>query len=371
MKAREPDNLVELLSNSARLFSGNIALSLGDRSVTYEELDSSAEKIASHLQAHKMGKGDHIAILSENRTEWGIAFFGIVKTGATAVCMDSLLKEKEIEFILKDSGAACIFASETFAPILNNISGSLPDLREVIQLDDIHRLEGRPFSAPVIGPDDTAILIYTSGTMGPQKGVMLSHRSVALDTAGIYERIPYKPGTTFLSLLPLSHMFGITVGLLAPLYNGARAAYSPGLKGYEILETMEGTKPNIMVVVPLMLRIFYNMLNEKIRQLPPTIKGLVKVNFALCRFLQKIGISAGKVFFRKVHKTFGGHLKFFTCGGAPLDPEIERYFHTLGLPVFSGYGLTEASPIVAANTPKERRTGSVGKPLPQIRKYFR
>ena len=110
-----------------RLFSSNIALSVGDRSVTYEELESSSEKVASHLQAHEMGKGDHIAILAENRPEWGIAFFGIAKIGATAVCMDSLLREKEIEFILKDSQSVCIFVSETFLQTINNISGSLPN----------------------------------------------------------------------------------------------------------------------------------------------------------------------------------------------------------------------------------------------------
>ena len=366
MKAKEPENLLELLNNSVCSFSDNIALSLGDKSVTYDDLENSSEKVASHLQSCDVRKGDHIAILSENRTEWGIAFFGIVKVGAAAVCMDSLLEEKEIEFILKNSESVCVFTSETFVQMLNNISDSLPNLREIIQLGEIHRLEGHPFSAPAIDPDDTAILIYTSGTMGSQKGVMLSHRSIALDTAGIYERIPYKPGTTFLSLLPLSHMFGITVGFLAPLYNGATAAYSPSLKGYEILDTMQGTKANIMVVVPLMLRIFYNMLNEKIQQLPALTRGLVKVNFAVCRFLRKIGVNAGKALFRKVHKTFGGHLKFFTCGGAPLDPEIEKYFYTLGLPVFTGYGLTEASPIVAANTPKERKVGSVGRPLPRV-----
>lgn len=366
MEIKEINNLVELLNNSASLFPDNIALSIGDKFITYKELKILSEKLTSYLQAYGIKKGDHIAILSENRPEWGIAFFGIIKVGATAVCMDSFLKEKEIEFILRDSESVYIFASETFVQILKDISGSLSNLKGIIELSEIHKLEVDSFSEPEIDPDDIAILIYTSGTMGSQKGVMLSHGNIVSNTSGAFERILYKPGINILSLLPLSHMFGVTAGFLVPLYNGARVTYSPSLKGYEILDTMQQTKTNVMVVVPLMLRIFYKMINEKIEQLSPFTKRLVKLNFAISKFFRKIGVNSEKLLFKKIHNTFGGHLSYFICGGAPLEPEIEEYFYTLGIPVLTGYGLTETSPIVSVNTLKERKIGSVGKLLPQV-----
>ncbi|GAG43462.1 unnamed protein product, partial [marine sediment metagenome] len=221
--------------SSADRFSGKTALSMCDNTITYEKLKRLSEKTASHLQTHGIKRGDHVAILSENRPEWGIIFFGIAKAGATAVCMDPFLTTKEIEFILKDSESVCIFASESFVNTLKEISGSFPNLKDIINIEEIDDLQEDGFTTPGIDPDDTAILIYTSGTTGSQKGVMLSHGNIVSDTLASIERVPYKPGTNYLSLLPLSHMFGITVGLIAPLHNGGRCAYSPSLKGYEIL----------------------------------------------------------------------------------------------------------------------------------------
>jgi len=366
MEIKEINNLAELLDNSTQLFLDNIALSMEDKVITYKELNDFSEKVASYLQTNRIKKGDNIAIISENRPEWGIAFFGITKVGATAVCMDPFLKEKEIEFILNDSESAYVFASETFVQTLKNISDSLPSLRGVIDLSKTCELQGNSFSSPKIDPDDIAILIYTSGTMGSQKGVMLSHRNILSDILGAFERVPYTPKTNFLSLLPLSHMFGITAGFLGPLYNGGRMAYSPSLKGYEILDTMQRTKTNIMVVAPLMLRIFYDNMSEKIAQLSKIAKGLFKLNFSISKLFRKIGLNCGKILFSKIHNTFGGELQYFICGGASLDHEIEEYFYTLGLSILSGYGLTETSPIVSVNTLKERKIGSVGKPLPQV-----
>ncbi len=354
--------LRDLLKHSSQSFTEGIALSMGDTSITYKELRDSSERVASYLITQGVRKGEKVALLSENRPEWGVGFFSIINAGATVVVLDPTLKRKEIEFILRDSGTSFIFSSPSLLPLIPN----LPNLRGVLSLEELDRLQAPPFSPPGIEPDDPAVLIYTSGTMGSQKGVVLTHKNILSNLLAAFERVPYKPGTNFLSLLPLSHMLEITVGFLGPLYNGGRVTYPLSLKSYEILEAMQRTKTEVMIVVPLMLRIFYNGIMERVEGLPKLLRMFYNLNLSLSKLLRRFGIQGGRVLFKSIHNRFGGRLRYFICGGAPLEPEIEEGFENFGIPVLSGYGLTEASPVVSVNTLRERRRGSVGKPLPGV-----
>lgn len=354
----------DLLINSAEHFSKMTALSMGDKSITYQALKESSESIESYLMVKGVKKRTKIALLSENRPEWGIAFFGIANVGATVVVMDPILKSNEIKFILNNSETSYIFVSGSFIHLIQSISYELPNLKEVISLENLTEIQGPMFIPVQIEPDDDAILIYTSGTMGSQKGVVLSHQNIITNLQSAFQEIPYKPGTKFLSLLPLSHMLEITVGFLGPLYNGGCIIYPESFKSYELLETMRKTQTEIIVVVPLMLKIFYNGIRKKIEELPEILKALFNFNIGLNKFFKKLKIDISRMLFKSIHDTFGGKLKYFICGGAPLDAEIEDAFDTFGIPVLLGYGLTETSPVVGVNTLKEKRRGSVGKPLP-------
>mgnify|MGYP006279180035 CR=1 FL=1 len=356
--------LVDLVNRSAGRFGSRTALVLGEQTVTYRELGERSSCIAACLRADGMGKGSRIAILSENCPEWGVTFFGILKAGATAVCMDPFLTIEEIRFILEHSDCSGVFASAAFTGTLHETADSLPRLRRVCDIGEIPGDEQQsPTQPPTASEYDQAVLIYTSGTTGSQKGVMLSHRNILSNACAAAARVPYGVGTTFLSLLPLSHMFGITVGLIGPLLNGGTIAYAPSLKGYEIVKAMREHRPDVMVVVPLMLRLFGKMIQDRMQQAGAATRGLFHCLLRASALCTSFGMPFPLLFFRRIHAAFGGNLKYFICGGAPLDRETEDFFERLRLFVLAGYGLTETSPVVSVCSLKMRKPGTVGKPL--------
>ena len=356
-------NLAQLIQCSAARFGDSAALVMEDRTVTYRELDLGASRIAAELRAQGIGRGARVAILSANGPDWSIAFFGIMKAGATAVCMDAVLTPEEIAFILDHSGASCIYASSAFIPSIEALRRSLPALHSILPIEDAGKTGDATGPAAEISDEDTAILIYTSGTTGSRKGVLLSHRNIVSNVLASSRRVPSRRGTCYLSLLPLSHMFGITVGLIGPLLHGGIVVYSPSLKSYEITRTLQRTRAGVMAVVPLMLQLFKNAIREKTRQSGVYRQRLFALLFGMSAFFRKLGLPAGKLLFGKIHRTFGGNLKYFICGGAPLDRDTEEFFQTLGLPVLTGYGLTETSPVVSVCSRALNKPGTVGKPL--------
>jgi len=161
-------------------------------------------------------------------------------------------------------------------------------------------------------------------------------------------------------------MFGINAGFLAPLYKGATVSYAKSFKGEEILKALNRSKTEILVLVPIILKKFYQSITSKINGYPFIKKFAFNMLFRLAAFSDRLGISIGKWFFGKIHKSLGGHLKYFISGGAPLEPDMEKFFNTIGLPILNGYGLTETSPIVSVNSLNNRKIGSVGRVIPNI-----
>ncbi len=178
--------------------------------------------------------------------------------------------------------------------------------------------------------------------------------------------IAFNPQDHFLSILPLNHMLEITGGLFGPLYAGGEITYCDSLKPTTIMELMKETKTSVMLCVPLVLKMFHNGIFKKIADLPQGQKTLFDFLFALSKVLLKLNIRTGKLFFGKIHRQFGGQLRCFVSGGAPLDPLVELDFNALGFSILQGYGLTETSPVITVNNFHERKYGSVGKPLPGI-----
>lgn len=372
--------IIELMVAINRRYSNIPALQIKEgerfRSISYIELGRRTSDTAYNLQKLGIERGDRVAILSESRPEWGVAFFGIVSCAGITVPMDIKLSDTEIEFILNDSGTKCIFLSKDFLERITALKPRLKFLNHIILLDDTPR-EGvlmlKDFKVPEteiahrdITPEDTALIVYTSGTTGIAKGVMLTYKNLLFEVMILHQLIKFHPGDQFLSILPLNHMLEITGGFLGPLYAGATITYCESLKPTNLLSLMNETKTTVMICVPLVLKMLHNSIMKKIEGLPKAKRMLVKGMLHLSRFLLKCRIRVGTLFFSSVHKQFGGHIRAFVSGGAPLDPTVEMDFNAMGFRILQGYGLTETSPVITVNNFAECKYGSVGKPLPGI-----
>jgi long-chain acyl-CoA synthetase len=369
--------IIELLVAINRRFSNIPAVQAkrgdGFYSISYIDLGRHTSDTSYTLKTLGVEWGDRVAILSESRPEWSVAFFGIVSCAGVTVPMDAKLSDAEIEFILNDSEAKCLFTSDHFIERILALKPKLKFLKQIILFDDAQG-EGlmflKNFKVPEnevsyreITPDDIALTVYTSGTTGTAKGVQLTFKNLLFEVMSLNDYVEFKPGDQFLSILPLNHMLELTGGLIAPLYAGGTITYCDSIKPTNILKLMQETKTTTMICVPLVLKMFHDSIIKKAEGLPGFKKKLFFGLMALSKFLLKFKISVGRSFFGAVHSQFGGRLRCFVSGGAPLDPIVEENFSAMGFNVLQGYGLTETSPVITVNTFKERKYGSVGIPL--------
>ena len=369
--------IIELLVAINRRYSDIPALQVKEgervRSISYIELGRRTSDTAYNLKKLGVERVDRVAILSESRPEWAIAFFGIVSCAGITVPMDIKLSDAEIEFILNDSAAKCIFISEKFLERIKNLKPKLRFLEHIIMLDDIEhegvlllkdfKVQEDEIAHREITPEETALIVYTSGTTGVAKGVELTYKNLLFEVMSLHELIVFSPKDEFLSILPLNHMLEITGGFLGPLYAGSTITYCESLKPTNILSLMKETKTTVMICVPLVLKMFYNSIMKKIEDLPEVKRLFIKALLHISRFLLKFHIRIGRIFFSSIHKQFGGHIRAFVSGGAPLDPVVELDFNAMGFRILQGYGLTETSPVITVNNFSECKYGSVGKPL--------
>lgn len=372
--------IIELLIAINRRFSNIPALQIKEvanfRSISYIELGYRTADTAYNLKKLGVERGDRVAIFSESRPEWSIAFFGIISCAGIVVPMDIKLSDAEIEFILNDSEAKCIFVSEKLLKTILKVKPKLNYLQNIICIDDVSYekvLLLKNFKVPAdeiphrdIKAEDVALIVYTSGTMGVAKGVQITYNNLLFEVISLNELIKFNSKDKFLSLLPLTHMLEITGGLLGPLYVGATITYCESLKPTNILSLMKETKTTVMITVPLILKMFHNNMMKKIDGLPKLKKNLVKEMLRLSKFLLKFKIRIGKLLFPSIHKQFGGKLRCFVSGGAPLDPVVEEDFNAFGFRILQGYGLTETSPVITVNSFEACKYGSVGKPLTDV-----
>ena len=371
-------NLPNVLINSSEHYPSNAALtSVDGTNYNYQELEQAAKFTAIMLQSSGVGAGDKVAILSENSPQWPIAFFGILTAGATTVPILPDFQGPEVISILEHSEAKSLFVS---GKLLLKLKTGIPKSIElVINLDNFKvldvksgkvvqpqetpgnlvKLEVEPNTLPnqetlySADPDDLASIIYTSGTTGRSKGVMLTHHNILINAkqSGTIHEVTTKD--KFLSMLPLAHSYECTIGMVVPLLNGARIHYidKPPTASY-LTPLLQELAPTTMLTVPLIIEKIYR---SKVK--PALMKSPV------LRFLMKIGFTR-KILSRaaanKLKKFFGGNLRFFGVGGAPLAPDVEKFLIEGGFPYAIGYGLTETSPMIAGFDPSHAVYKSVG-----------
>ena len=305
----------------------------------------------------------NIGIIGENTGEWCIAFFSIINSGNTVVPLDRNLKKEEIIELIERCSCKAIFYSQKDKKIIE-------DLKKDIQcypLSDIYkyREEGRKsivegddsYDRLIIDKDDLATIVFTSGTSGAMKGVMLSHYNLMSDAVSCCKHVVEHDTQIF---LPLHHTFPWAGAMFAVILCGGTAHFSSNMR--RLLKDLQDNHPQNLSAVPMMVEMMYNGIWASARKNNQERK--LKFALKLSRFLMKLGIDKRREIFKEIHDNFGGNLEVIICGGATLDKKIEKDLYDLGIHVLVGYGITECSPVVAVNRPHDYRFGSVGKILP-------
>jgi len=333
------------------------------RQWSYAEAQSTAAALAGCLQAGGVASGDHVALLSENRPEWPISYLAIVSLGAAVVPLDIMLKREDIQTLLNQCQPKAIITS---ARARDEIGSELVSLE--IKMEEFGALSAgaAPSSYPPVEEDDLAALIYTSGTTGVPKGVMLSHGNIMSNVISLTKHFAQdiKPEDNFLSVLPLNHTFECTGGFLFPFYNGARVTYAESLIPDHILANLRETRASVMLGVPLLYDRFFESVRREAHKKGRIMAAVFRGLMAISRFLPDQSIR--RVLFSMVHKKLGGKIKMWLSGAAAIDLRVLEGLGLFGIPVYQGYGMTEASPVITCNSPRQDRIGSVGPALPGV-----
>jgi long-chain acyl-CoA synthetase len=372
-----------LLEESARSFGSRPAVGFAFQPpMTYVDFQQKSLEVAALLKKYGIRKCDRVAILADNSPQWGLAYFGIVRLGAIAVPILPEFTEADVKHILNETGAKILFTTQRQLEKLYELPGK--KLKSVITLDDatdqnnlVTTLPFRQFLATardlpamkknlavdLTDPEDTASIIYTSGTSGHAKAVMLSHKNFISNVRATLSIFPDEPvqGWTFLSILPMSHAYEFTTSFLVPLATGSRIVYAGKTPTPTVLERIcRQEQPTVMCMVPMVMEKIY-----KTKVLPAItanalIRAAMKLPFLRRNIMKRIG--------KKLRVFFGGKLKLVAIGGAALNLEVERFLVEAGFPYLVGYGLTETSPLISAGPYGDSSIalGSAGKPVPEV-----
>lgn len=344
---------------------------------TYGDVEDQARRLATFILQLEIAPGDRVALLSENRPEWCVAYLGIVIAGATAVPLDAQLDAREVENLLRHSESRAIIVSEAELAKVQASIARLPHHPTIILLDEktspgTHTLSEilqstDQVTLPSPFPEGIASILYTSGTTGTPKGVMLSHRNFLANTSAVRDLKVCGPEDNVLALLPLHHVYPFMITFLGPLLYGARVTFLRSLKPPDLLECMQETGVTILVGVPQLLSLLHRGIFQEIKKRPRPIRLFFNLVLGLAGTTrQYFDVNAGRLLFAQIHRRFGGRLRILTSGGAKLDPAVGRDFYRLGFTVLEGYGLTETSPVVTFTPMNESNFESVGVPLPGV-----
>ncbi|KAF0152387.1 MAG: AMP-dependent synthetase and ligase [Ignavibacteria bacterium] len=375
--------LLCLLNNSVELYGSRPAVSFVDQAaISYREFKSKIDDVTRFLKSEGIIAGDRVAILSENQPNWGAAYFAITTIGAIAVPIMTEFHSSEVHHIIRHSESKAIFISakyfnkiddleydslqarillEDFSVIPPNTKNDL--LKEVITGGKKEFAKIKEAAMKFVGlisdeveEDNLALILYTSGTTGHSKGVMLTHKNVVSDALSTLDMIVLGEHDRMLSLLPLFHTMESTLGLVVPIAVGASVTYlDKPPTAAALLPALQKVKPTVMLAVPLIIeKIYRNKILPEFNK-----KAIVRGLYKIPTIRKKLNKIAGK----KLMQTFGGELKMFCIGGASLAADVEKFLTEAGFPYAIGYGLTETSPLVTGTVPENVRMRSAGKPM--------
>ncbi len=351
------------------------------REITHKEFRDDVKALGTKFV--NMGLRDkRIAVISENRYEWGIVYLAAVTGTGVIVPLDKSLPENEIESLMIRSEVEAIVYSQKYNDIMDRIkkekntkvkyfismdlekeeNGIYSEYELIRQGKELLEAGNREFLDAKIDAENMAIMLFTSGTTAMSKAVMLSHKNICANIMDITSVLRIYDTDRFLSFLPLHHTFECTTGFLYPLSRGSSIAFCEGIR--HIADNLKEYKASVMVSVPILFEGMYKKVMKTIEK-----KGKLKTvqkGIKISQFLLKFGIDIRKKLFKEIHDTLGGNIRIFVAGGAALDPETEKGFNELGFTLYQGYGLTESSPVISVEDDKYQRLGSIGKAFPSL-----
>ena len=352
------------------------------RNITFNDFLNDINALGTKLI--NMGLSDkRIAIISDNRYEWALAYMAIACGTGVVVPLDKMLPANELEALIIRSGVEAIFYSSKYDEVMQDIRNrKTTDLRYYISMDLEKRENGvysqkelvkagkeliekgnRKFLDAKINNEAMGFMLFTSGTTAMSKAVMLSHKNIASNLMDIAKVLNLDERDTLLSFLPLHHTFECTVGFLYPISRGASIAYCEGIR--HIANNIKEYQITAMISVPALYESIYKRLMKNIEKKGklPEVEKMIK----LTNMFSKVGIDIKRVVFKDIIDGLGGKIRLLVNGAAALSPEVEKGFNDLGITTVQGYGLTETSPVISAGTDFEQRIGSVGKVFPSVK----
>ena len=346
---------------------------------SYRELHDLVARLGAALRHAGLAERDHVALIGENRLQWMLTYFAVTTANMVVVPIDKSLKENEIVTILHASDAKAVVFSETFRDTIMSLAPSVKNLRTFIDMD-LGARDGRilsmtemlrsepmdpgPNPFPAVDPAALAVLVFTSGSMGRAKGVMLTQRSITANLVDMLSMVRLEETDRFLSVLPIHHTYECTCGQLCPLFSGSSVHYARSLK--TVVEDLQRVRATILLGVPLLYDKVYKRITAGIAEKKVT-SVLVPALKAVAGAVETVGVGGlRRKIFAQIHERFGGAIRIFIVGGAAPRPEIAAGLRALGFPFLQGYGLTETSPIVALNRLRKFRDDAAGLPLPSL-----
>lgn len=379
-------------------YPGKTALKYKDdkgeyKDITLKELDKLVNGIAGFLKDAGIKKGDRVAIFSYNRPEWLISDLAILKSGGIVVPIYHTFLSSAVEEILKDSGSKLIFVEDAkLFNVIEEIRGGLSLIEKVVVFDakgiseqkdflSFNELKGNKSFLKVsscIFPDDAATIVYTSGTTGVPKGVVLTHYNIVSNAFSAIKRFKITSADVFLSFLPLCHMFERTCGCYAMLFAGVTIAYVKDIS--TIIEDVNKVHPTIILAVPRVMEKIYEAVEAKVMESSFIRRGLVmsavrdlnkRANLRYQKSRVPIFLVIRSYFYdifiaSRFRRIAGKRLRLLVSGGAPLDRKLSKTFYVLGFNIVEGYGLTETSPVVCSGFVEDLHLGTVGKPFDDV-----
>ena len=373
------ENVLTLLKNRTENYSDRVALGMknqyGWKEFTYSGVGLLSRKLAHYLiNEAKVEKGDRIAILSESKPEFGACVFASILAGAITVPLDVKLTKYELKSILSDCLPSVMLVSRKNIEMAKYLKQEISSLQTILVMDEpYYNIEEKSiYQLPdnydekwrVRSSKSTAFIIYTSGTTGMPKGVETTFNNMLtqLDDLkyALDKILPFK-NVNLLSILPMNHLFEMTVGFSTFLNFGCSLYYTPSLKPKDILSIMKEKRIQFMIVVPAFLKLLKSTIESELNNESKIEQLKFKIKFMIAKFIPSYRIK--KFMFRKVHDKFGGKFTGCISGGAPLDVNVGKFFQTIGIRVFQGYGLTETSPVASINVDRHWDVASVGKPI--------
>ncbi len=380
-----PLTIPQMVERSAGLYSGRPALTArekdGDRTISYGQLLEEVKAVARGLLSLGLKKGDRVAILGPNSPEWAKAYLASGFAGCINVPIDSLLSDNEKQQLIAKADVKAAFVAPRFLDVLQDLPRGFPSPKfiislewpsvdrgpEVMSLDELKARAGdhKKKEFPKVSREDIAAIIFTSGTTGIPKGVMLTHWNIVSDCMACSMAVDIGQ-ERFLSVLPMHHTFECTAGFLLPIFCGCHITYARSLKSRYIMEDLRSCRATVMLGVPLLFQKMKEGIERAVEKAPTARRLMFKTMWKMVLAAERAGNPhLGKVLFRSLRKKAGlDTIRYFVSGGAALPSFIPTFFRRLGLDIIQGYGLTESSPVLTINPLDKPKNESVGPPLP-------